>query len=391
MEKKFASVVFDRRNQVEKLGYGKVDVCVYLRRGERKFITLRDCTPIEWKKYQQSKELRMELAVYQNIAENMQKCGEEMTIENYNRHLGISSKKETTKQEERRKRMSSPRGFLDFIEEEMAKENLQEGTMKRRRVVVSALERYDKLNRFADVTPENVKGFDEFLREEDKNRTEVALNNYHKVVKKYSRLAYQLDYIPKNPYESPLCKFKRGECKERKPLTEDELLKVYKLTDLTGGEEHARDLFIFSAFTGLAYADNQNFDFEEMTVKLGKTYYIDGERLKNGHSFFTPILPPAMAILKKYDFQLPKMTNQDMNRFLHLVEARAKLHKPMTSHVARHSFATMVLNQDIPIEDLAKMMGHTSINTTRIYAKIQTKTIERHATNMAKTMRTMFK
>ena len=391
MEKKFASVVFDRRNQVEKLGYGKVDVCVYLRRGERKFITLRDCTPIEWKKYQQSKELRMELAVYQNIAENMQKCGEEMTIENYNRHLGISSKKETTKQEERRKRMSSPRGFLDFIEEEMAKENLQEGTMKRRRVVVSALERYDKLNRFADVTPENVKGFDEFLREEDKNRTEVALNNYHKVVKKYSRLAYQLDYIPKNPYESPLCKFKRGECKERKPLTEDELLKVYRLTDLTGGEEHARDLFIFSAFTGLAYADNQNFDFEEMTVKLGKTYYIDGERLKNGHSFFTPILPPAMAILKKYDFELPKMSNQKMNQFLHLVQARAKLRKPMTSHVARHSFATMVLNQDIPIEDLAKMMGHTNITTTRIYAKIQTKTIERHAANMAKSMSAKFR
>lgn len=391
MEKKFASVVFDRRNQVEKLGYGKVDVCVYLRRGERKFITLRDCTPIEWKKYQQSKELRMELAVYQNIAENMQKCGEEMTIENYNRHLGISSKKETTKQEERRKRMSSPRGFLDFIEEEMAKENLQEGTMKRRRVVVSALERYDKLNRFADVTPENVKGFDEFLREEDKNRTEVALNNYHKVLKKYSRLAYQLDYIPKNPYESPLCKFKRGECKERKPLTEDELLKVYKLTDLTGGEEHARDLFIFSAFTGLAYADNQNFDFEEMTVKLGKTYYIDGERLKNGHSFFTPILPPAMAILKKYDFELPKMSNQKMNQFLHLVQARAKLRKPMTSHVARHSFATMVLNQDIPIEDLAKMMGHTNITTTRIYAKIQTKTIERHAANMAKSMSAKFR
>ena len=391
MEKKFASVVFDRRNQVEKLGYGKVDVCVYLRRGERKFITLRDCTPIDWKKYQQSKELRMELAVYQNIAENMQKCGEEMTIENYNRHLGISSKKETTKQEERRKRMSSPRGFLDFIEEEMAKENLQEGTMKRRRVVVSALERYDKLNRFADVTPENVKGFDEFLREEDKNRTDVALNNYHKVVKKYSRLAYQLDYIPKNPYESPLCKFKRGECKERKPLTEDELLKVYKLTDLTGGEEHARDLFIFSAFTGLAYADNQNFDFEEMTVKLGKTYYIDGERLKNGHSFFTPILPPAMAILKKYDFELPKMSNQKMNQFLHLVQARAKLRKPMTSHVARHSFATMVLNQDIPIEDLAKMMGHTNITTTRIYAKIQTKTIERHAANMAKSMSAKFR
>lgn len=391
MTKESITVVYDRKKKVETTGRGKVELSIYLAKGERKYVTIKECSPVEWRTYRQSRELHVEVLVYKGIAENMQKCGEEMTIENYNRHLGITPKKKETKQEERRKRMSSPRGFLDFIEEEMAKENLQEGTLKRRRVVVSALERYDNLNRFADVTPENVKGFDEFLRKEDKTRTDVALNNYHKVVKKYSRLAYQLDYIPKNPYESPLCKFKRGECKERKPLTEDELLKVYKLTDLTGGEEHARDLFIFSAFTGLAYADNQNFDFEEMTVKLGKTYYIDGERLKNGHSFFTPILPPAMAILKKYDFELPKMSNQKMNQFLHLVQARAKLRKPMTSHVARHSFATMVLNQDIPIEDLAKMMGHTNITTTRIYAKIQTKTIERHAANMAKSMSAKFR
>ena len=391
MTKESITVVYDRKKKVETTGRGKVELSIYLAKGERKYVTIKECSPVEWRTYRQSRELHVEVLVYKGIAENMQKCGEEMTIENYNRHLGITPKKKETKQQERHKRMSSPRGFLDFIEEEMAKENLQEGTLKRRRVVVSALERYDNLNRFADVTPENVKGFDEFLRKEDKTRTDVALNNYHKVVKKYSRLAYQLDYIPKNPYESPLCKFKRGECKERKPLTEDELLKVYKLTDLTGGEEHARDLFIFSAFTGLAYADNQNFDFEEMTVKLGKTYYIDGERLKNGHSFFTPILPPAMAILKKYDFELPKMSNQKMNQFLHLVQARAKLRKPMTSHVARHSFATMVLNQDLPIEDLAKMMGHTNITTTRIYAKIQTKTIERHAANMAKSMSAKFR
>lgn len=391
MKKNFVSVVYDRKKKVERLGYGNVDICIYLGNGERKFITIHNCNPIEWKTYQQSKELHTEILVYQTIAENMLKCGEDMTIENYNRHLGIAPKQEDTKQQERRKRLSSSKGFIEFIEEQISKEDIKLGTQRRRKVVIDALERYGKLNRFADLTPENVKGFDEFLRDEDKQRTDVSLNNYHKVLKKYARLAYQLDYIPKNPYENPLCKFKRGECKERKPLTEEELLKVYKLNGLTGGEEHARDLFIFSAFTGLAYADNQNFDFEEMTVKLGKTYYIDGERLKNGHSFFTPILPPAMAILKKYDFELPKMTNQKMNQFLHLVQARAKLRKPMTSHVARHSFATMVLNQDIPIEDLAKMMGHTSINTTRIYAKIQTKTIERHATNMAKTMRTMFK
>lgn len=391
MKKNFVSVIYDRKKKVERLGYGNVDICIYLGNGERKFITIHNCNPIEWKTYQQSKELRTEILVYQTIAENMVKCGEELTIENYNRHLGIAPKQVDTKQQERRKRMSSSKGFIEFIIEEIAKEDIQIGTKKRRMVVVAALERYGKLCRFADLTPENIKGFDEFLRQEDIHRMDVSINNYHKVVKKYSRLAYQLDYIPKNPYESPLCKFKRGECKERKPLTEEELVKVYKLKDLTCGEEHARDLFIFSAFTGLAYVDNQNFDFDTMTVKLGKTYYIDGERMKTGHSFFTPILPPAMEILKKYDYTLPKMTNQKMNQYLHLVEARAKLRKPMTSHVARHSFATMVLNQDIPIEDVAKMMGHTSTNTTRIYAKIQTKTIERHAQNMAKSMRSRFK
>ena len=382
MAKESITVVYDRKKKVETTGKGKVEFSIYLARGQRKYVTIKECSPVEWKTYRQSKELRIELLAYKGIAENMQKCGEEMTIENYNRHLGITPKKEATKQQERRKRLSSPTGFIDFIKEEMAKENLQAGTLKRRKVVLDALERFGKLKSFADVTPENIKAFDEFLRKEDKARTDVTLNNYHKVLKKYSKEAYDRDYIPKYPYDSPLCKFKRGEYKERKPLTEDELLAVLKLKELSTGEEHARDLFVFSAFTGLAYADNQNFDFEKMTVKKGKTYFIDGERLKNGHSFFTPILPQAMEILKKYDYQLPKMSNQKMNQYLHLVESRAKLHKPMTSHVARHSFATIALNHDIPMEDVAKMLGHTNINTTKIYAKLLTKTIERHAANL---------
>lgn len=391
MEKKYVSVVFDRKKKLEKLGYGKVDLCIYLGNGERKFITIRNCNPIEWKYYQTSNDLRKEVMLYQTIAVNMLKCGEEMTIENYNKHLGITTKKQDIKQQERRKRLSSPRGFIEFIESELEKEKLQTGTMKRRSVVLSSIERYGNLSRFADLTPENIKGFDEFLREEKCSRSDITINNYHKTLKKYTRLAYQLDYIAKNPYENPLCHFSRGECKERKPLTEEELLTVLKLKGLTTGEEHARDLFVFSAFTGLAYADNQNFDFETMTYKAGNIYYIVGERMKTGHSFFTPILPPAMDILKKYDYHLPRMTNQKMNQFLHLVEARAKLHKPMTSHVARHSFATIALNHDIPIEDVAKMLGHTSINTTRIYAKLMTKTVERHAQNMARSMSKMFK
>lgn len=391
MAKETITVVYDRKKKVETTGKGKVELCIYLARGERKYLTIKECFPFELDKYLQSKDFRIQMAAYTRVIKDMKKHGEAMTIENFNNHLGIPTKKQEHKQNENKKLLSSPRGFIEFMEKEIKKENLQPGTIKRHKVVIDALDRYGKMSCFDNLTSKNVKGFDEFLREEDSNRADVSINNYHKIVKKYTRLAYQMELIPKNPYESPMCKFKRGECKERRPLSEEELLKVYNLKGLTTGEEHARDLFVFSAYTGLAYADNQNFDFSNMTQKAGKIYYIIGERLKTGHTFYTPILPPAMAILKKYDYKLPKMTNQDMNRFLHLVEARAELHKPLTSHVARHSFATLVLNKDIPIEDVARMLGHTSINTTRIYAKIQTKTIERHATAMAMSMSGMFK
>ena len=84
----------------------------------------------------------------------------------------------------------------------------------------------------------------------------------------------------------------------------------------------------------------------------------------------------------KYKFQLPQISNQKLNDYLHLIERLAGLRKPMTTHIARHSFATLVLSYDIPIENLARMLGHTNIKTTQIYAKILKTTIERHSRNL---------
>ena len=85
-----------------------------------------------------------------------------------------------------------------------------------------------------------------------------------------------------------------------------------------------------------------------------------------------------MAILEKYDYKLPHITNQKANDYLHLIESRCKFNKPLTTHVARHSFATLCLSYDIPIENVARMMGHSNIRTTQVYARILKKTIERH-------------
>ena len=142
-------------------------------------------------------------------------------------------------------------------------------------------------------------------------------------------------------------------------------------------------MFIFAAYTGLAFCDVMEFNFETMAEQRGDMYFIDGSRLKTGTNFFTPILPPAMDVLIRYDFKLPKISNQKANDYLHLIESRLGINKSMTFHVARHSFATLSLSHDVPIEKVARMLGHTDIKTTQIYAKILKTTVEKHAFNLS--------
>lgn len=378
MRKKFVSVVFDRKKELETHGIGKVELLIVLSRNERKYIALKKCTANEWKFYENTVELASEVARYTEVVEKMVANGEEMTKDVFDSHTGMS--KESCKQKEYKKYSSSKTGFLDFMKAMIAKENLSEGTRKRKNVVVKALEDWTKLNRLVDVTERNVIAFDEWLH--DGTRTTVTINNYHKALKMYTRAAYEKGYIKADPYESSRCHFSRGKTKERNPLTEDELVKVRTLKDLDSKMDKARDIFVFCAYTGLSYADSMLFDFNTMTELHNGTYFIDGSRLKTGSKFFTPILPPALKIMKKYDYKLPTLSNQKLNDYLHLVEKLAKIHKPMTSHVARHSFATLLLSYDIPIEKVSRMLGHKDIKTTQIYAKILKTTVERHANKL---------
>lgn len=380
MKKDFVTVVYDRKKEVTKTGRGKVEIRIYLGNGVRKYVTLISCDPFEWKEYEQSDELRTQCAIYRHVIEAMIKNGEELTIANIDLHIG----KDSAKKKENRevlKRKASKTGFIDFMVEQIAKEDIVAATQQRKRVTMDAMIRYGKLSSFADITPKNVKGFDDFLRTEC-NRTLPTIHNYHKILKMYTRLAAQFDYIPSDPYESPLCKFERGRYKVRRPLTEEELLKL-RNTEMGIKESRVRDLFVFCAYTGLAYVDSQKFDYDTMTEIINGQPYIDGKRVKTGCNFFTPILPPALDVLKKYNYKLPHISNQKANDYLHVIEVLCKIHKPLTTHVARHSFATLALSYDIPIEDVARMMGHTNIKTTQVYAKILKSTIERHSVNLA--------
>lgn len=378
--KVYARAVFDRKKEIAKKGLGKVEIRIVFSPSQQKCVTIAKCSALEWRAFKNSPELQMRVAMYNDIANQMAKHGEEMTLDNLNAHLEIQDTR--TEKKKKKDALSSPTGFIDFMRDCIKKEKNAPATLSRKEQVIAYLEKFGRIKRFCDVHEYNLVRFNKWL--DDGTRETVSIYNYHKVLRKYTRLAFEEDLISSNPYKSPKCRFPQGKNKVRKPLLEEELLRIRNLDGLMKYEEHARDLFIFLAYTGLSYADSQKFDFETMTELVDDTYHIDGTRVKTGSSFFTPILPPAMEVLEKYDYKVPKMTNQKLNEWLKHIKRYAKINKPLTSHVGRHSFATLCLSYDIPIEDVSRMLGHTKIETTRIYAKILQTTIAKHGNALSK-------
>ena len=383
---KHVRVVFDRRKRVEATGKGNVEIIIQLSRLAVKKIIVDSMTPEEWEVYKDAPYLKKEVANYEKIVNAMELLGEDMTVDNFNKHIGVDTPVRNTSKKKSKESVTEAKderineSFLDFMHDAIVKEKSAATTKRQKFVALDALRRWGGIETFADISVKKLREYDAWLRE-DGTRSDVAVNNYHKRTKMYVRQAYEKGIIEKDYYS--MVHFPRGKCKERNPLSEAELMKL-RTVELPSREARVRDLFIFSAYTGLAFCDAQAFDFFTMAEQRGDMFYIDGSRLKTGTKFYTPILPPAMEVLKRYNFQLPKISNQKGNEYLRVVKSIAGIRKPLTFHVARHSFATLSLSHDVPIEKVARMLGHTDIKTTQIYAKILKSTIETYATELSK-------
>ena len=209
--------------------------------------------------------------------------------------------------------MFSKYSFIDFFYQELKDEKIKDRTRQARLVVLNSLFGFGEIRSFADLTSTNILKYDKWLQIKS-DRSQVTIKHYHKRLHHYVLKAYQYGYIDCNPYKIP-----SGQPAERRPLTEEEMTQIRNL-QLRGKMEQARDLFIFSCFTGLSYSDAQAFDFITMAEKHGDLYYIDGSRIKTDSRYYTPILPPAMDILRMYHYKLPRISNQKLNDYLHLIE-----------------------------------------------------------------------
>ena len=381
MEKQFVDVIYDRRKLAAKRGKGYVEVRVYLGRNERKYFPMGMAAPDEWEALAASEEVTSLLRKCKKIVSAMDVLGEEMTMENFNTHYFGEDAIQKQEEEKAKEPDNSKKNFITYMEFALGEEDLRDGTRRHKVCVIEAVKTFGQLNTYGDLTPKKIIAFDNWLH--DGTRTDVTCYGYHKKLHKWVRQLYQMGEIAQDPYQ--VVTLKRGKSKEREPLTELEL-KMMRSHKFEPKLERVRDLFIFAAYTGLSFCDTQTFDFGSMTKKEGGMYYIDGSRIKTETKFFTPILGPAMKVLEKYDYQLPKISNQKANDYLHVIQMELHIRQKLTFHVARHSFATMALAHDVPIENVARMLGHQDIKTTQIYAKILRTTIERHATALQRSI-----
>lgn len=138
-----------------------------------------------------------------------------------------------------------------------------------------------------------------------------------------------------------------------------------------------RDIFVFSCYTGLAYIDIKELTTNHIKTSFDGKQWIMTHRHKTKTNVNVPLLSVALNLIEKYkgttkDGRLfPVLSNQKMNAFLKEIATVCGIDKNITFHMARHTFATTVtLAQGVPIESVSKMLGHTNISTTQIYARV---------------------
>lgn len=285
----------------------------------------------------------------------------------------------------------SGHAMIDWIAAQLPLLGHREGTMRHYQTLLLRLQQYEQLSNWQDLTVENLYKWDAWLHQlrgwDGKTISDGGVYNYHKCMKAMVQRAVRMGIIAANPYDRLRGVFRRGDKETVEYLTEDEMQRIASLELVPGSQlDKARDLFVFQMWTGLAYSDAQNFDVRRYKLEDGVLTYV-GERIKTGVNYVSRLLPPAVAILEKYGMQTPKIGNADYNHLLKGIGIAAGIHTPLHSHMARHSFATYMLNNDVSLDSVSVMLGHTNTVQTRRYAKTLAKTVKDDFDKIAEKMK----
>lgn len=269
--------------------------------------------------------------------------------------------------------------FLEFCREqaEVHKHGLRQATKDTYDSFLRFLDGYESLHSFDDLTEKNIIALDKFLAKKGLKASSRTMA-YHRFVKVFIRDAIRLGQMTHNPYDN--VRLERPDFSESlsRRLSYEELEKI-KSADLPKErDKKVRDLFLFQVFTCLSVADLCAFNEKLVQHRDRKEIYV-ARRKKSNVQFTVPLLAPALEILEKYKYSLPKFDKKYYQNLVKKVVANGILSRPeVSTHWARHTGATLLLNKGVPAEIVQKIMGHKKLSTTMtFYADLLTSTVVR--------------
>jgi site-specific recombinase XerD len=233
-----------------------------------------------------------------------------------------------------------------------------------------------------------VKDFEVYLRNHKPKDHQQPLNNNgvmkHIIrLKKMVNLALNLQWITNDPFSTYKLKMQKV---NREQLSEIELHEMENKKITIERLDIVRDMFVFCCYTGLSYVDLMNLSPAHIIAGADGERWIRTCREKTLIPVNVPLLPQALRILDKYTTHIraladgkvfPIMSNQKVNSYLKELADICNITKNVTFHIARHTFATTVtLSNGVPIETVSKILGHTKITTTQIYARVVEKKLK---------------
>ncbi len=240
--------------------------------------------------------------------------------------------------------------------------------------------------------------FEKYLRDyvPEDHQKPMGNNTVMKHIERFRKminLSLKLGWIERDPFINFKAKFIKN---ERGFLSLEELQEIENKQFTIHRLELVKDLFVFSCYTSLSYIDVIHLTADNICIGIDGELWIYYKREKTTKPIRIPLLPKALQIIKKYKSNrkpisqgsiFPKISNQKLNSYLKEIADVCGIKKNLTFHIARHTFATTVtLSNGMPIETVSKLLGHSRISTTQIYAKV----IERKVSDDMQKLRAQF-
>ena len=239
-----------------------------------------------------------------------------------------------------------------------------------------------------DLTEDFIRGFCNFLHQ-GKKLSQSTVWLYQIPLKQLCSRAFLNGVIDVNPFSNYHI---RPNVKARRYLTEREVRKLMDKSITDPKLAFTRDMFVFCCWTGIGFSDLKGLT-EDHLFSIGRSLWIVSQRQKTGTLFRIKLMKVPYAILKRYEHEREDMylfnigSYTVMNDRLKRVSFICGFKEPLTFHIARHTFATIAMTNGMPIESISSILGHTSIATTQIYARLTSAKLSKDIDHLERTLR----